>query len=368
MDESKPASYNKTQKAVAEGPYGSTLSGSRVLRLALLIICCLMLGLITLLWASVDIPFGTLISILTGEDSEHASWNIIVRNIRLPRLLTASLVGLCLGLAGLQLQTLFRNPLASPFTLGISSGATLGVALTIWMVPGMAYFGEAGVEWVSNLSTISGAALGAFGMLGLMLAIAYRVKDMTTVLLFGVIAGALIGALVTVLVYFGNERETRAFVEWGFGSFNKAGWAELPFFTLAAAIGLFLCILAIKPLNALLLGERYARSLGVSLSRTRLIIMAGASILAGAVIAYAGPIGFIGIAVPHLCRALFHTSDHRWLVPATCFMGIALALACGLLAEWPGASQSLPVNAATALAGAPVAAWVLLKSRKGGWL
>ncbi|MGB3181188.1 MAG: iron ABC transporter permease [Cyclobacteriaceae bacterium] len=326
------------------------------------------LSVVSLAFASVDIPFSSIINILSGEEGEPAAWYIIIKDIRLPRVLTAILVGVSLGLAGLQLQTLFRNPLASPFTLGISSGATLGVALSIWIFPGMVFFGEAGGWWFANLSTISGAALGAFGMLSLMLAIAYRVRDMTTVLLFGVIAGALIGAIVTLLVYFGNERETRAFVEWGFGSFSRIGWEELTWFSIATFIGLVLCLLAIKPLNALLLGERYARSLGVSLSRSRLLIMAGSSILAGAVIAYAGPIGFIGIAVPHLSRAIFQTSDHRWLVPATVLMGAALALACGLLAEWPGASQSLPVNAATALAGAPVAAWVLLKSRKGGWL
>lgn len=273
-----------------------------------------------------------------------------------------------LGLSGLQMQTLFRNPLASPFTLGVSSGASLGVALVVIVFPTSLGYGAIRGGLLSNIGTVAGSAIGAFTVLTIMLAVAARVHDMTTVLLLGVVIGALVSAVVTVLVFFADEQRTREFVEWGFGSFHKVRWHEIPFFLTVVGIGTMIAGLATKYLNALLLGENYAQSMGLNIHRARFIIMTSAALMAGAVVAYAGPIGFLGIAIPHLARGIFGTSDHRILVPASSWIGIVLALACGILAEMPSSSLSLPVNAATSLVGAPIALWVLLRARRGGWL
>lgn len=333
-----------------------------------LIILCLIAILVSLSWSSVSIPIDQILRILIGQTPDKATWRTIVMDIRLPRVLTATLVGTGLGLAGLQMQTLFRNPLASPFTLGVSSGASLGVALIIIVAPVSIGYGTLGAAWISNLSTVAGAALGAFLVLALMLLVASRVKDMTIVLLFGVVIGALVSAIVTILVYFADDSRTREFVEWGFGSFQKVRWDEMAYFIPVTLIGVGIAVLSTKYLNVLLLGENYAQSMGLNVRRARLVIMTSASVMAGVVVAYAGPIGFLGIAIPHLARGIFGTSDHRILVPGSVFIGIALALACGILAELPGTSLSLPINAATALFGAPVALWVLLRARRGSWL
>lgn len=340
----------------------------RVLLFGGLILLSLIAFLLSLSWSSVPIPLSQVLAVLVGGAAEKESWHTIIMDIRLPRTLTAVAVGIGLGLSGLQMQTLFRNPLASPFTLGVSSGASLGVALVLIVFPVTIGYGTIGGGLLGNLGTVAGAAIGAFAVLAIMLAVASRVQDMTTVLLFGVVIGALISAVVTILVFFADEQRTREFVEWGFGSFHKVRWNEIPFFLTVIGIGAAIATLAIKYLNALLLGENYAQSMGLNIQRARLIIMTSAALLAGAVVAYAGPIGFLGIAIPHLARGLFGTSDHRILVPASIWIGIVLALACGILAEMPGSSLTLPINAATALFGAPVALWVLLQARQGGWL
>lgn len=327
--------------------------------------------LLSLSWSSVAIPLRQVLAVLMGGAVEKESWRTIVMDIRLPRVLTAVAVGIGLGLSGLQMQTLFRNPLASPFTLGVTSGASLGVALVVIVGSPWAAiigYGSFGGGVLGNLGTVAGAALGAFAVLVIMLAVAARVKDMTTVLLLGVVIGALVSAVVTVLVYFADEQRTREFVEWGFGSFHKVRWDEIPFFLSVVGVGSIIAALATKYLNALLLGENYAQSMGLNIQRARLIIMTSASLMAGAVVAYAGPIGFLGIAIPHLARGLFGTSDHRILVPASIWIGVVLALACGILAEMPSSSLNLPINAATSLFGAPVALWVLLRARRGSWL
>ncbi len=324
--------------------------------------------LLSLSWSSVRIPVGQVLAVLMGGAVEKETWRTIVMDIRLPRVLTATAVGIGLGLSGLQMQTLFRNPLASPFTLGVSSGASLGVAIVVIVLPVTVGYGAIGGGLLGNLGTVAGAAIGAFAVLAIMLAVAARVQEMTTVLLLGVVIGALVSAVVTVLVFFADEQRTREFVEWGFGSFHKVRWNEIPFFLSVIGVGAAIAALATKTLNVLLLGENYAQSMGLNLQRARLIIMTSAALMAGAVVAYAGPIGFLGIAIPHLARGLFGTSDHRILVPASIWIGVVLALACGILAEMPGSSLTLPINAATSLFGAPVALWVLLRARRGGWL
>ncbi len=346
----------------------ATIDRKRILLFGGLMGLSLFAFLLSLSWSSVPIPLTEVLAVLAGGAVEKESWRTIVMDIRLPRTLTAIAVGIGLGLSGLQMQTLFRNPLASPFTLGVSSGASLGVALVVIVLPVTIGYGAIGGGMLGNLGTVAGAAIGAFTVLTIMLAVAARVQDMTTVLLLGVVIGALVSAAVTVLVFFADEQRTREFVEWGFGSFHKVRWHEIPFFLTVIGIGASIATLATKYLNALLLGENYAQSMGLNIHRARFIIMTSAALMAGAVVAYAGPIGFLGIAVPHLARGLFGTSDHRILVPASIWIGIMLALACGILAEMPSSSLNLPVNAATSLVGAPVALWVLLRARRGGWL
>ena len=332
--------------------------------------CLAVLGVIAILvslsWSSVGIPVDQVVTILLGGEAQKGTWETIVMDIRLPRVLTAMLVGTALGLAGLQMQTVFRNPLASPFTLGVSSGASLGVALVILVSPTSAeIFSGVGGSFFTNLGTVAGAALGAAAMLSIMLMVASRVGDMVVVLLLGVVMASLIGAIVTILIFFANEQQTREFVEWGLGSFNRVRWGEMPFLSSSIGVAAILAVFTIKPLNALLLGDNYARSMGLNVKWARVIIMGSASLMAGAVVAYAGPIGFLGIAIPHIARGIFGTSDHRVLVPGSILVGIAVALACGILAELPSSSLNLPINAATALFGGPVAMWVLLKARRG---
>ena len=345
-------------------------TGSRTKRqlaiFALLAILGIAAVMASLSWSSVSIPVDQVVTILLGQEAQKSSWQTIVMDIRLPRVLTAMLVGTALGLAGLQMQTVFRNPLASPFTLGVSSGASLGVALVILVSPTSAeVFSGVGSSFFTNLGTVAGAALGAAAVLSVMLVVASRVMDMVVVLLLGVVMASLIGAIVTILVFFANEQQTREFVEWGLGSFNRVRWGEMPYMSSSVGIALIMAVLTIKPLNALLLGDNYAQSMGLNVKWARVVIMGSASLMAGAVVAYAGPIGFLGIAIPHIARGVFGTSDHRILVPGSILVGIGIALACGILAELPNSSLNLPINAATALFGGPVAIWVLLKARRG---
>ena len=345
-------------------------AGSRARRqmatFAILAILGVVAVLLSLSWSSVSIPVSQVLTIIFGGEAERSTWETIVMDIRLPRILTAILVGTGLGLAGLQMQTVFRNPLASPFTLGVSSGASLGVALVILVGPTSAeVFTGVGSSFFDNIGTVAGAAVGAAGVLSIMLVVASRVRDMVVVLLLGVVMASLIGAIVTILIFFSNEQQTREFVEWGLGSFSRVRWTEMPFMSASIGLALIVAILTTKPLNALLLGENYAQSMGLNVKWARVIVMGSASLMAGAVVAYAGPIGFLGIAIPHIARGIFGTSDHRILVPGSVLVGVTVALACGILAELPNSSLNLPINAATALFGGPVAIWVLLKARRG---
>lgn len=345
-------------------------AGSRARRQMATFVVLTALGVVAVLlslsWSSVSIPVDQVLTILVGGEVERSTWETIVMDIRLPRILTAILVGTGLGLAGLQMQTVFRNPLASPFTLGVSSGASLGVALVILVGPTSAdIFSGVGSSFFDNLGTVAGAAVGAAAVLSIMLAVASRVRDMVVVLLLGVVMASLVGAIVTILIFFSNEQQTRQFVEWGLGSFSRVRWGEMPFLSASICIAVAVAILTTKPLNALLLGENYAQSMGLNVKWARVIIMGSASLMAGAVVAYAGPIGFLGIAIPHIARGIFGTSDHRVLVPGSVLVGVTVALACGILAEMPNSSLNLPINAATALFGGPVAIWVLLKARRG---
>ena len=312
---------------------------------------------------SVRIPLQEVATALFGGHVDSPAWAQIINQIRLPRAITAGLGGAALAVSGLQMQTLFRNPLAGPFVLGISAGASLGVALVVLS------FGAGASTLIAGLSVAGGfgltlaASLGAAAILGLVLLISRHVEDNMTLLILGLMFGYASGAVVSVLIYFSASNAVQAYLIWTFGSFSGVTFSQLIVFAPTAAAGLFVAGLSIKSLNALLLGERYAQSMGLSVGYARIWILSSASLLAGVTTAFCGPVAFVGIAVPHLARSLFATSDHRILLPGTCLMVAALALFADLIARLPGSQVTLPLNAVTALIGAPIVVWIVLRRR-----
>jgi len=319
--------------------------------------------ILSIAFGSASIPLSEIVAALFGRETSRAPFDVIVWHLRLPRALTATVAGAALGLSGLQMQTLFRNPLADPYILGISAGASLGVGVVTLSSDAM--YGRLGSSSgaLQNLSLVAAAALGAAAVLAVMLAVASRVQGATVLLIIGVMIGAFASAVVSAMVWFASPQSLQAFAAWGAGSFRGLNWRQTPIFVAITLTGMALAALTTKQLNALLLGEQYARSLGVSVRRLRILTMISASLMAGTVTAFCGPIAFLGIATPHLARNLFGSSDHRVIVPGAILLGSALALLCGLFAELPGSNTTvtLPLNAATALIGAPVVVWILLR-------
>ncbi|MDZ4768489.1 MAG: iron ABC transporter permease [Chloroflexota bacterium] len=354
--------------AVSREPRGSAVNGRRALARRPLLFACLIAVLIaaialSLSLGSVDIPLSDIVRALTGGEASRDAWTNIVLRFRLPKVLTAALAGAALSVGGLLMQTLFRNPLADPFVLGISSGASLGVALVILAIgaPGVALL--AGFGLAGDLGIAAAASIGAGLVMLLVLLIASRIRDRVALLIVGLMLGYAVGALVSLLLFFSIPERIQAFINWGFGSFGGVTWGQMPIFAPIVIGGLLLCATLAKPLNALLLGESYAASLGVRLGRVRLAIIVGVGLMAGAVTAFCGPIGFLGIAAPHLARSLFGTSDHRITIPAALIVGALLAIAADLIAQAPGSRTVLPLNAVTALFGAPVVILAILRWR-----
>ncbi len=311
---------------------------------------------------SVYIPFPAILDILGGQEAERSSWVQIVWQFRLPKAITAIAAGAGLALSGLQMQTLFRNPLAGPFVLGISSGASLGVALLVmagFSLGGILVLDGAYGRWLIVIAASMGSGL----VLMLVVAATIRIKDSMTLLILGLMFGSATGAIVSVLQFFSQADQIQAYLIWTFGSLGGLNWLDLyiliPVTIAGVLISLFLC----KPLNALLLGENYAQSMGLNLKATRLWIIISTSLLAGAITAFCGPIAFVGITVPHFARIIFNTSDHKVLIPATLISGALLLLVCDIIAQLPGHEQTLPINAVTSLFGAPVVIWIILRKR-----
>jgi len=317
---------------------------------------------------SVRIAPGEVIAILLGDTPTRASFATIVHDVRLPRALTALLAGGALGVAGLQMQTLLRNPLADPFVLGISSGASLGVALVVLGGGGAAAAVFAGGLGIGGDALLTLAAIaGALLVLGPALALSARLAGPATVLVVGLMFGYAVQSFVTILVAGASPERLQRWIAWGFGSFGGVTWDKVPVFAPPLVLGIVVAAATVKPLNAMLLGETYARSMGVDARAMRIATMAGASVLAGVVTAFCGPIAFLGVAVPHLARGLTGTSDHRILVPAVILLGGVLALAAQVVALLPGSAGTLPLNAVTSLIGAPVVIAVILRARKGAF-
>lgn len=306
---------------------------------------------------SVWIPLDEVIIILSGGEPTKLAWKTIIWDFRMPRVLSAILVGGALSVSGLLMQTLFRNPIAGPYVLGISSGASLGVA-SLLMSGGLSLMSGFG-QWAMVIV----AALGSGLVLLLMMLIAWRIRDIVTLLIVGLMLGSATSAIVTILEYFSGLQELKMFVLWSFGSLNRITWDEFYVLFCIVGLGLFGSFFMIKPLNALLIGEEYAKSMGLEIMPVRFFIIGITALLAGSVTAFCGPIAFIGIATPHLARMLFQTQNHQILLPATILFGIVIMLFCDLVAQLPGSDQNLPINAVTSLIGAPVVIWIVVKRK-----
>ncbi len=322
----------------------------------------LVLFIANLWFGSVLINWGEIFQVLFHPGHSQSPAHVIVISYRLPMAVTALATGIILSLSGLVLQTLFRNPLAGPSVLGISSGASLGVALVV-LSGGLLHFELAASPLLSNLTIIVAAFAGALFVLAIILMVSARVGNVITVLIIGIMLGYAVSAMVSVLQFFSRSEELHAYVLWGLGSFSKTTVQQSVLLLVTAVAGWGIVLFFARPLNALLMGENYARSIGIPAQKVQRILILLTGLLVAIGTAFTGPIAFLGLAVPHLARALFKTSQHGILIPATAILGADLALLCNLIAKLPGYDISLPINAVTSLIGAPVIIWVIIKSR-----
>lgn len=325
----------------------------------LILLACFMVNISL---GSVSIPFWEVINSLMGKETNPDTWGYIIWNYRLPKGLTAILVGSGLSLSGLLMQTLFRNPLAGPFVLGISSGASLGVALLI--LGSSLFSGMLAFKVVGDISLVLASSIGSFIVLLAVMVMANKVKDTMALLIIGLMFGSMTAALVSVLSYFSTAEKLQQYIYWSFGSLGNLSWQQLLVLLVINSIGILIGIFSIKSLNGFLLGENYAKSIGIPIKRSRYLIVMATGLLAGGATAFAGPIAFIGLAVPHLTRQIFNTTDHRVLLPAVLIYGAILMLICDTIAQWPGSARVLPINAITSIIGAPVVIWLLVRKRK----
>ncbi len=330
-------------------------------RLLLLLFALLLLVLFMadLLTGSVVIPVSSIADAFLSPGETSYAIKTIVLEYRLPKAITALAAGAALSVSGLQMQTVFRNPLAGPYVLGISAGATLAVAL---FALGFSSFITGGI--ISSWSLALVALTGSFLVMLLLLIVSARVNDNMTLLILGILFTSAAGAIVSILQYFSSEAMVKAFVVWTMGSLGNITTKQLAVIGPAVTGGIFLALLKMKDLNAFLLGETFAQSVGVNIIRSRLVVLFSASLLAGTITAYCGPIGFIGIAVPHLARVIFRTADHQLLIPAVLLIGADTLLLSDIIAQLPGQQATLPINSVTALLGIPVLAWMIVRNKK----
>ena len=328
-----------------------------------IVLCALIVVLfaLNLLTGSVDIPMCDVLSILFSSAESNDIWRYIILETRLPQAITATLCGSALAVSGLLLQTAFRNPLAGPSIFGISSGASLGVALVMLAMGGSV---TAGLFSVSGFVAILLAAfIGAMLVTAVIFIFSTLVRNSVMLLIIGVMVGYLSSSAITLLNFFATEEGVRSYMIWGMGNFGSISMAHIPVFAVVTILGLLGAVLLIKPLNALLLGEQYAENLGVNIRRTRNLLLVVTGLLTAITTAYCGPIAFIGLAVPHIARLLLGTENHRLLLPSTILCGAVVALLCNLICYLPGESGIIPLNAVTPLVGAPVIIYVITQRR-----
>lgn len=327
----------------------------------------LLLTLLAALWlnlsfGSADIPPGILLDLLIAKSGIPDSWNYIILEYRFPKAITSILTGAGLALSGLLMQTLFRNPLAGPFVLGISSGASLGAAL---LILGGGFLGSfLGNMQLNDTALIIASSTGSILVLMIVIFMSSRLRDVMALLIVGLMFGSITSALVTVMASFSTSEQLRQFIFWSYGSTGNLSWNQVGLLSLVFGVSLLIILRLMKVLNALLLGENYAQSLGVGLKRSRILIISVTGLLAGSITAFAGPIAFVGLAVPHLTRIWFGNSDHRLLVPGVCLVGGILMLICDTIAQWPFSDFILPINAITSAVGAPIVILLLVRKNK----
>ena len=325
-----------------------------ILLLALSVVLNLSLG-------SVYIPTDYIFTAFFTETNINETWHYILTDYRLPKAITAILVGGGLSVSGLLMQTLFRNPLAGPFVLGISSGASLGVA---FLVLGSGLFTGLGVSALSGpWAMVIASASGSFLVLLAVISAASKIKDAMALLIIGLMFGSLTGAIVSVLSYFSRADALQQFVFWSFGGLGHLSWTGVIILFISVIIGLVVAVASLKSMNALLLGPQYAQSLGVSIKKSTFLMVLATSVLAGSITAFAGPIAFIGLAVPHLVRQIIGSPDHKIMVPSSFLWGSIIMLLCDTVAQIPFSSMTLPINAITSILGAPVVIWILLRRK-----
>lgn len=339
-----------------------THSNRNTILFTLLTLSLLLLLLLNISLGSVSIPIKDVFSSLIGGNSTKETWHYIIINYRLPKAITAILVGMGLSISGLLMQTLFRNPLAGPYVLGLSSGASLGVATVIlgtaFLPPFLASF------LLSSYGIVLASSFGSFLVLLAVLAVSQKLRDTMAILIVGLMFGSLTSAIVGTLTYFSSAEQLQKFTFWSLGNLGNLSWSSIVILSICTIIGLLLSLFSIKPLNALLLGENYARSLGMNYEKTRLVIILATSILAGSITAFAGPIAFIGLAVPHIAKLVFQTSNHTILFWSTLLFGAIIMLICDSISQLPGSDITLPINAVTSIFGAPIVIWLLIRKRK----
>ena len=330
-------------------------------KFGLLVLLLFALFLVNIALGSVHIPIEAIFKIILGDERVKSVWTYIIIDYRIPKAIAAILTGSGLAIAGLMMQTLFKNPLAGPFVLGISSGASLGVA---FLILGGSALGLSAIIAPGSWGTILAASIGSFAVLSVVLLVASRVRDAMALLIIGLMFGSLTSAVVSILAYFSPADELQRYMFWSFGSLGDISWSALGILTICYTVGIVLAFTICKSLNSLLLGDLYAQSIGVSLQKSRFIILIATSILAGSLTAFVGPIAFVGLAVPHLIRQWFTASNHWVLMPACLLGGAVLMLICDTLAQMPGLEFTLPINSITSIIGAPVVIWLLIRKKK----
>jgi iron complex transport system permease protein len=327
----------------------------------ILIIVSLLLFTIDLAFGSVKIPFQEFLNTLFSGNN-YSIWYTTIFEFRLPKALVAVFTGAAISVSGLQMQTLFRNPLAGPDILGISSGAGLGVAFLVLGFPSLLSIGSHFM--LNQWALVIAAWIGSATVLILIMIVSTRVRDIMTILIFGIMFGSAATAFISIMQYFGSDASVKAFVIWTMGSLGGVSNNQLYIFIPSILLGLIIAIALPKSLNVLLLGENYAKSMGLNILLTRILVFISTSLLAGTVTAFCGPIGFIGIAVPHIARMIFHTANHTILIPASILLGINIMLASDIISQLPGNASILPINSITALIGIPIVVWIIIRNQK----